>query len=115
MSEDKNEDFSRLLEEFRKMRGISQKQLAQNSDLSTTYISFLIRGERTKPSIEAVVNLAYALELDEGQRLRFFKAADHPSLFASTTSDLLSNSVTSQMPNAGRIRGSLAVQRSSIP
>jgi WD40 repeat protein/transcriptional regulator with XRE-family HTH domain len=107
--------FSALLEEFREARGLSKKQLAQNSNLTPGYISLLTRGERTAPTVKAVMALADALELDDEQRLHFLKVAGYASLFSSATSDLLSNPLISHSHNAGRINDPLAVQRSSIP
>lgn len=81
-------NFSDLLEEFRKARGISKKQLAQISNLTPGYVSLLTRGERTAPSVETVMAMASALDLDEAQRSRFFDVAGYSSIFSSATSDL---------------------------
>jgi len=108
-------NFSDLLEEFRKARGISKKQLAQNSNLTPGYVSLLARGERTAPSVETVMALASALELDEEQRSRFFEAAGYASLFSSANSDLYSAPVASHLHEAGRIRDPLEEQKRAIP
>jgi len=108
-------NFSDLLEEFRKARGISKKQLARISNLTPGYISLLARRERTAPSVETVMALAGALELDEEQRSHFFEAAGYASLFSSATSDLFSASVASHLHNAGRIGDSSEEHRSAIP
>src|SRR2546428_1265920 len=108
-------NFSVLLDEFRKTRAVSKKQLAQISNLTPGYISLLTRGERTAPSFETVAALAGALVLDEEQRSRFFEAAGYSSLFSSGTSDLFSESVASHMHDAGRIGDALEELRSAIP
>ncbi len=108
-------NFSDLLDEFRKARGISKKQLAQISDLTPGYVSLLTRGARTAPSFETVMALARALKLDEEQRSRFFEVAGYSSLFSSATSDLFSESVASHLHDAGRIEDPLEEQRRAIP
>ena len=108
-------NFSDLLEEFRKARGISKKQLAQISNLTPGYVSLLTRGERTAPSIETVIALAIALDLDEAQRSRFFEVAGYSSLFSSATSDLFSELVASHLHNAVRIGDPSEERRRAIP
>jgi WD40 repeat protein/transcriptional regulator with XRE-family HTH domain len=99
VSERKMSNFSNLLEEFRRARGISKKQLAQISNLTPGYVSLLTRGERTAPSVETVMALTSALELNDEQRSRFFEAAGYSSF----------------LHDAGRIGDPLAVHGSTIP
>ena len=107
-------NFSDLLEEFRKARGISKKQLAQISNLTPGYVSLLTRGERTAPSVGTVIAMASALDLDEAQRSRFFDVAGYSSIFSSATSDLFSESVVSHLHNGGRIGNPSEEQRRAI-
>ncbi len=47
---------------FRTKMQLSQEQLAEQTDLSNVFISYLERGERT-PGLEAVINIANALNV----------------------------------------------------
>ncbi|HLZ63637.1 MAG TPA: helix-turn-helix domain-containing protein, partial [Ktedonosporobacter sp.] len=69
-------NFAEVLEEFRKEKQISKKDLARRADLSAGYITLLINGSRTAPREETVKALANALDLDEEGRKRLFEAAD---------------------------------------
>ncbi len=107
--------FSELLEEYREARGISKKQLAQNSKLTPGYISLLSRGGRTAPTAKVVIDLANALELDDEERGRFFSSAGYSSLFSSATVAPSSNGIAIHAQNSGQIGSPLVVQSSSIP
>ena len=52
--------FGDALREIRKERGISQEQLAFDSDLDRTYVSLIERGSQS-PTIRSVVKLANVL------------------------------------------------------
>ena len=76
---DEQRKFHELLETLREMRGISKKELALRTGLSTAYISLLTRGVRETPSEVAVRLLADSLRLDEELRRQFFVAAGYPN------------------------------------
>jgi transcriptional regulator with XRE-family HTH domain len=54
--------FGQVLKVQRRVRKITQAELAAKVDLDKTYISMLERGLR-KPSLEVTINLAKALEI----------------------------------------------------
>lgn len=51
------------IKELRKRRGLTQDQLAERVDLATRYIS-LIEVGRSAPSLDTIVNVARALEVE---------------------------------------------------
>ncbi len=106
--------FSELLENFRLQQAISKKQLAQISSLTPGYVSLLTRGERTTPSLGAVMALTRALKLNEAQRSLFFEAAGYSALLSSA--DIFSNMVSSSSHSAERTDVLLVEeQKSSVP
>lgn len=52
------------LKEIRKSKNITQKQLSEETNLSVSYIQKLEIGDRKKPSYEAVIKIAKALEVE---------------------------------------------------
>ena len=50
------------VKEARKLRGLTQEQLAERTDLSTTHISNIENGNTT-PSLQAIVDIANALSV----------------------------------------------------
>lgn len=64
------EIFGNNLVDILKDRGMSQAQLARDSELSVSRISDYINGNAT-PSIFAVINMAYALDIDIGEFVDF--------------------------------------------
>ena len=56
--------FSEILEELRRTRQLSKKELAVLADLTPGYISLLTRGGREAPSEDTLKALAMALNLD---------------------------------------------------
>ena len=54
--------FGEVLRVQRKIRKITQKELAVKVELDKTYISMLERGVR-KPSLEVAINIANTLEI----------------------------------------------------
>ncbi len=75
---DEKRKFHELLEALRERRGISKKELAMRTGLSTGYISLLTRGVRETPSEIAVKLLADSLHLDQDLRAQFFSSAGYP-------------------------------------
>jgi transcriptional regulator with XRE-family HTH domain len=55
--------FGRELREARRLRGISQEQLAETGDFDRTYPSLLERGLRT-PTFFVIISLAEGLNMD---------------------------------------------------
>lgn len=51
------------IKEIRKLRGLTQEQLAEKVDLATRYIS-LIEVGRSSPSLETIENIARALQVE---------------------------------------------------
>ena len=51
-------------------RGMSQRQLAADSGISTSMISEYINGVRM-PGLAAAINMAYALDMDVGELVDF--------------------------------------------
>jgi len=51
------------IKELRRLRGITQEQLAEKVDLATRYIS-LIEVGRSSPSLETIENIARALQVE---------------------------------------------------
>lgn len=61
--------FGDLLKELREARGLSQSQLALESELDQTFISLLERGQR-QPSLATLFALCDALEIDPDAAVR---------------------------------------------
>ncbi|HEX9875405.1 MAG TPA: helix-turn-helix transcriptional regulator [Gammaproteobacteria bacterium] len=57
------EAFGRLLRELREARGLSQSELALESDLDQTFVSLLERGRR-QPSLLSLFALCEALDIE---------------------------------------------------
>ena len=55
--------LGRNVREWRKRRGLSQEQLALESEMKRSYVSDLERGTRN-PSVKAIGRLAQALRVD---------------------------------------------------
>ncbi len=86
--------FSEVLEELRRSRQMSKKDLAHRAGLTPSYISQLTLGERTTPSEEVVNSLSVALNLDRESRLNLLKVAGYSSTSFADTSTLSSKNVT---------------------
>lgn len=69
--------FKDVLEEILQDQHISQKDLAQRSDLTNGYISLLINGKRDKPSYKTVEALVRALNVDQSTASLLFETAGH--------------------------------------
>ncbi|WP_154826712.1 helix-turn-helix domain-containing protein [Clostridium butyricum] len=52
-----------ILQNVRKSKNITQKQLAEETNLSVSYIQKLETGNRKKPSYESVICIAAALKV----------------------------------------------------
>lgn len=64
------EIFGRNLFDILKDRGMSQGQLARDTGLSVSRVSDYINGNAT-PSVFAIINMAYALDIDIGEFVDF--------------------------------------------
>lgn len=80
---DEKRKFHELLETLRERRGISKKELAMRTGLSSGYISLLTRGVKDTPSEATVRLLADSLHLDQTLRAEFFMAAGYSDYQAS--------------------------------
>lgn len=60
--------LGRNVREFRKQRGLSQEQLALDTDMKRSYVSDIERGTRN-PSLKAIGRLAGALGVEPGRLL----------------------------------------------
>lgn len=56
--------------------GLSLREVARRSDISPSYLSLLLSGERSTPSNEAIAKLETVLNLPKGE---LFKAAGKPN------------------------------------
>ena len=57
--------FAQVLRRLRKDKGLSQEELAHQSDLDRTYISLLERGLR-QPSLSSILRLSKPLGVSRG-------------------------------------------------
>lgn len=62
--------FAENLVDILKEKGMSQRQLAVDSGVSQAMISDYVNGIRM-PGIAAVINIAYALDMDVGELVDF--------------------------------------------
>lgn len=62
--------FGRRIRSIRKLRDLTQEELAESSQLSAEYISKLERGQAS-PSFEVIVQIANALEVDPSELFNF--------------------------------------------
>jgi transcriptional regulator with XRE-family HTH domain len=61
-----DEQFGRVLRQFRKERGLSQEDFAFESGYHRTYISLLERGKKS-PSLKTIFQLAKALNIEPSE------------------------------------------------
>jgi transcriptional regulator with XRE-family HTH domain len=67
--------LGRNVREYRKQRGLSQEQLALDTDMKRSYVSDLERGTRN-PSLRAIARLAEALGVEPATLLALGSASD---------------------------------------
>lgn len=91
-SDSRADSFGILLKQWRDKRGLSQLDLAVNSQVSQRHISFLESG-RAKPSLEMVLQLAAVLEIPLRQQNLMLSAAGFAPIHAET--DLSAPEMTS--------------------
>jgi transcriptional regulator with XRE-family HTH domain len=91
-SDQQANSFGMLLKQWRSQRGISQLDLAIDSQVSQRHISFLESG-RAKPSREMVLQLATVLEIPLRQQNLMLTAAEFAPIHAET--DLSAPEMTS--------------------
>lgn len=75
--------FGSLLKQWRNQRGLSQLDLAMNSEVSQRHISFLESG-RAKPSLDMVLQLATVLGIPLRQQNLMLTAAEFAPIHAET-------------------------------
>ncbi len=63
------EAFGKVLKKIRKKSGLSQEQLALQSDLDRTFISLLERGKR-QPSLTSILEVAERLNTTASELIR---------------------------------------------
>src|SRR5690349_15038545 len=76
--------FGTLLDELRRQRGLSKKDLADGARLSASYISLLINGGKQRPSPDVTAALAETLRLGEDEIQRFWSEAGYEKPLAVT-------------------------------
>jgi len=81
-----NHPFSQALKEWRKLRKMSQLDLACEADISQKHISWMETG-KSQPSRSMVVKLIDALKVPLRQRNQFLKAAGFSELYTQNTLD----------------------------
>lgn len=91
-SESLADSFGMILKQWRDKRGLSQLDLAVNSQVSQRHISFLESG-RAKPSLDMVLQLATVLEMPLRQQNLMLSAAGFAPIHAET--DLSAPEMTS--------------------
>ena len=62
--------FGRRVRSIRKLRDLTQEELAEITQLSAEYVSKLERGQ-SSPSFEAIVQIANALKVDPSELFNF--------------------------------------------
>jgi transcriptional regulator with XRE-family HTH domain len=62
--------FGKRLRYLRRDRDMTQEHLAELTDLSVNFISLLETGQ-SSPSLESIVKIAKALEVDAGELFKF--------------------------------------------
>lgn len=70
------EIFGSNLVALLKEKGMTQSQLAKDTGLSTSRISDYINGY-SAPSVFAIINMAYALDIDVGEFVDFEENIDY--------------------------------------
>ncbi|MBN1265205.1 MAG: cupin domain-containing protein [Anaerolineales bacterium] len=85
-STDKSVDIGLMVRTFRQKRGLSQKELADLSDISTNTLSLVERG-KTSPTVSTLQKIANALNMDISD---FFgiESAENKIIFSRTTTRL---------------------------
>jgi transcriptional regulator with XRE-family HTH domain len=95
-----------LLQDWRKLRHLSQLALAMNADVSPRHVCFLETG-RARPSREMILHLAKALDVPLRERNMLLIAAGFAPVYRETTFD---------SPELGRVRQALdAILRQQEP
>jgi transcriptional regulator with XRE-family HTH domain len=74
MTQDSKSEFAQLMTHLRKLRSMSQGQLAQATQLSRTYIYHLETGQRTNPTPQVIKGIARALDLAPSERESLYEA-----------------------------------------
>jgi len=80
--------FGGHLREWRRVRGLSQLELASRAEVSQRHISFIESG-RSRPSREMVLHLGDVLEVPPREQNLLLTAAGHAPAFAETPLDQL--------------------------
>jgi transcriptional regulator with XRE-family HTH domain len=68
--------FGNLLNTHRERKKLKLETLAEKADVSSSYISLLIRGKKGRPSDRIIEQLSQALDLTEDEKLEFQAAAE---------------------------------------
>jgi transcriptional regulator with XRE-family HTH domain len=77
--------FGNLLNSHRERKKLKLETLAEKADVSSSYISLLIRGKKGRPSDRIIEQLAQALELTEDEKVEFQAAAEVSKVDSSPT------------------------------
>jgi transcriptional regulator with XRE-family HTH domain len=63
--------FGAVVRRLREARGLTQEELAEEADVSTTYIGFVERGDNV-PTLTIIIQIASALGVRPSELLRDF-------------------------------------------
>jgi transcriptional regulator with XRE-family HTH domain len=96
--------FGEKLRQLRRLRGISQKQMAADLHLSAAYLSALEHGHRGRPSPGLVMQIIgyFNVIWDEAEELKTLAAQSHPKITLDTaglspSATLLANLLAEQI------------------
>jgi transcriptional regulator with XRE-family HTH domain len=84
--DDSNVDFGTLMRQWRRRRGLSQLELAENGGVSQRHVSFLESG-RARPSRQMVLHLGELLDLPLRERNRLLHAAGFAAVYRESRLD----------------------------
>lgn len=77
--------IGKRIQELRKARGLSQEKIAERADISPTYLSRIECG-RENPTLDMLIKLSKALEVEMWEMLDFGHVASHKELKESIQS-----------------------------
>jgi len=77
--------IGKRIQELRKARGLSQEKIAEKADISSTYLSRIECG-RENPTLDMLIKLANALEVEMWEMFDFGHVKSHKELKESIQS-----------------------------
>ena len=70
-----------------KSKKIKPNELIRRSNLDKSYVYQIVKGTRKKPSRDAVIALAFGLQLGSGETDKFLRVAEYDSLYVRRPRD----------------------------